>query len=1159
MEAGGPGGRDWCLARLPRRLPSRATGTVWLSILCVGAVRTSLPGRIAVTPEPFGAHGPRHVILQQSEPHVRQQTRKARTKPSPKLVYGSHAEWTGHRGERRELLWAALALFFSGAVSLALEVTWTRWLRLAFGSTTWAVSTILVAYMLGLGLGGLWGARLASRPHRGWFTYGLLEIGVGVYALFVPWLFERAPWVQEVLFAQWDFWLATLGRFALAVTGLLLPTVFMGATLPVLVSAVIEARPQLGRGVGLLYGINTFGAVAGVLGATYLLFPALGLWRTNLVAALMDLAIGALAAFYLVRRTQGSVAPAPGTEERWQPVPTQGTRDWLRAAWLPLLVYGSVGFTSLAYEVSWTRALSLTVGSSTYAFATMLAAFLIGIALGALFIRRRVDRISAPTFAFGIALLLLAAASVGTSVVLQRVPDLLPWLFVYLGISEAGVTAGMLIISLLAMLPPTFLLGALFPLLVRGLARSAPASLATGSVYFANTVGSALGAFTAGFWAIPNLGLQNTLLALASINVAAAAVLLTWQAEASGRRKQLALVGAAALGVALWAMPRHWDTRNLTRGVFRFPLDEVDVGVAPIPLEGLAGSQLVYYREGWNSVVSVHRELGELGLRVNGKADASSHGDLPTQVLLGQVGMLLGGQPRRVAVIGLASGVTAGSVALHDGAQVDVIEIEPAMVEASHFFDELNHRPLERPNVRLVLDDARSFLAGTPQRYDLIISEPSNPWMSGAANLFTQEFFRLARNALSPGGKLVQWVQVYSISEEAIASILRALQLEFPYVYGFAPQFNAPDLLFVASGTPLAWEAVADLTAAPAAVRADLARVGVYSAADLWSLLLLVPESVQELAARAPTTNSDDNMFVELVTPWTLYDTAAGMRNWQVLESTSKAVARFWREAPGINSPAALAELGLAYVRRGNVGIARALYDTGREHGGGPEVEALGCALEVAPAEDSEQARSRLLPQLRRAAGARPHSHELQLLLGQWELDQANHLQALEQADRALRLRPDDDRGRALRFEALLGLGRHEEAWLEAERLLPSPYAVRNLELKAKAAQAALQSGRHQQAAQLLREYLEWYPDSPQEWEALATAHERAGNSSGAALARRNAAQAKRNVVLLLHQQARRLALVGDRDGAGKRLRTVLLFDPSYAPAREDLHRLGVM
>ncbi len=1053
--------------------------------------------------------------------------------------------------------WAAALLFLSGAASLALEVTWTRWLRLAFGSTTWAVSTVLVAYMLGLGLGGLWGGSLARRGRNGWLLYGLLEAGVGVYALLVPKVFSLAPLAQQAWFADWDFWSATLARFALAVVLLTPPTVLMGATLPVLVATVLGASGHgVGRGVGLLYGSNTLGAVAGVLAATFVLFPSLGLTRTNLLAATTDLAIAALAVLYCAKRT-GEPSPAVGaspaaprnarTTKPSKPVP----------AWLVATVYGSVGFCALAYEVAWTRSLAPTVGSSTYAFGTMLAAFLLGIAAGSLLIRRLADRLVNPLRTFATGLLALAIFGLTSSQLLHRLPDLQPWIFVFFGFSPSGVVASVLTASMLIMLALTVVLGTLFPLLVRALSSHLTAPAATGLLYFTNTLGSALGAFVTGFWAIPAIGLQRTILALATMNALASGLITRWCLDTDLRFRRALSSIALAIAVAVWAIPWPWDPQNLARGVFRFPLDEIDVGVGPQPLEGTKRSELLFYREGWNSLVSVHRVLGELGLRVDGKADASAHGDLPTQVLLGHIGVLFGSKPTRAAVIGLASGVTAGSLALHPNVQVDVIEIEPAMVPASHFFDSLNHRPLEQPNVRLVLDDARSFLAARKGSYDLIVSEPSNPWMSGAANLFTAEFFRSAREALSPQGKLLQWVQVYSIQPEAVAAILRALQVEFPYVYGFYTEPGSPDLLFLSSLEPLTAAGLPNFEEQPASVAADLQRIGVHATADLWSLLRLSPHATAALARRAPVPNSDDNMFVELSTPWSLYDTGALGHNWAVLRPLAEEIVNFWRNAFTGDEPARLATLGLAYLQQNELAIARQLLELARASGKAPENEALALALEATTAKEPGEARARLLPQLRMLGTLLPRSRVISLSLAEWELEQMNFSQALDAANTVLASWPGDLPAQRIRFEALLGLGRFQQAWGEAQRLLASPYALRNHELKVKAAQAAHQSGDLASAERLLWDYLEWYPDSPQEWETLADLYEKLGDRARGGMARRNAEQAKRNVVLELHQQARRLTLIGDRQGAAQRLRTAFLFAPDYTLAREELKALG--
>lgn len=1076
----------------------------------------------------------------------RHQRKTAKTKGHDEPLRTSH------------LGWAALLLFVSGAASLSLELTWMRWLRLTFGSTTWAVSTILVAYMLGLGLGGLWGAFLARRYRNGWSVYGSLEAGVGLYAFLVPTLFAVLRFVQARFLADLDFWPVTLARFFLSIMALTPPTLLMGATLPVLVQAVFTSSRPAGRVVALLYGVNTLGAVAGVCTTAFLLFPTLGLWRTNAAAALADLGLGAAAVLYLARRFQLEQGRSAANEGTVADSARQKRGRLAPAAWLALAVYGTVGFSSLAYEVAWTRALAPTIGSSTYAFAAMLAAFLVGIGFGSLLMQRFVQRVAAPFLTFAWGLLALTVIAFCTGVVLQRLPDLQPWLFLYFGAAPSGLATSLFVASLTVMLPSTLLLGALFPLLVHALGRWLVPSAATGLLYFVNTVGSASGAFVAGFWAIPSLGLQRTLLVLATLTAAASLVLARWCGEHRSGSRAALLLGAPLLILGLWAVPWRWDAANLTRGVYRFPLDEIEVGVAPKPLEGVAQSELLFYRDGWTSVISVHRLLGELALRVNGKADASSHGDLPTQVLLGHLGVLFHARPERAAVIGLASGVTAGSLSLHESVQVEVIEIEPAMAEASRFFDSLNHRPLERPNVRLRFDDARSYLAARKGAYDLIVSEPSNPWMSGSASLFTREFFQVAREALTPRGVLVQWVQVYALDSDTLATILRALRAEFSYVYGFATNPGSADLLFIASNQELAPSKFARLEDCEPAVVADLARVGIESTEQLWSLLFLPPTAVERLASRSSIMNTDDNMFVELATPWSLYDTTALSENWRALAAASSAVGPFWRESDLLKNAADAAELGLAYLERNQEAAARSLLELAEFQGGGPETRALRAALAAQADDGAAETQARLLPDLREASAARPDSRALSLLLGAWELDQMNYPQALDAADRLLRVRPGDLSARALRFEALLGLGRYGEAWQEAQALLASPYAVRMPVLRAKAAQAALRSGEAQQAAVLLRQYLEMYPDSPQEWNLLAEVYAQLGEEQQAAAARRNVRQAKENVVLALHQQARRLALAGEREAAVQRLRTALLFAPDYAPARDDLRKLGV-
>src|SRR5690606_35146179 len=261
-----------------------------------------------------------------------------------------------------------------------------------------------------------------------------------------------------------------------------------------------------------------------------------------------------------------------------------------------------------------------------------------------------------------------------------------------------------------------------------------------------------------------------------------------------------------------------------------------------------------------------------LALKVNGKTDASTSIDMSTQVLLGELPLLFGPPAKKVLVIGFASGVTVGSVAKHaEVEQIDAVEIEPGIVEASRFFDAVNGRPLEDQRVRVVLDDGRTYLSSTREKYDVVISEPSNPWMSGVSNLFTRDFFAAVRGALAPGGRLLQWIHLYAMEPQAFQSILAALRAEFAYVYAFAYARGHADLLLLASERPLTRDDLPRWDELAPALHDDLRRTGVYDTADLWSLLVLEPDEVDALAAAAQIVKSDDNLFIELGAPWMLY------------------------------------------------------------------------------------------------------------------------------------------------------------------------------------------------------------------------------------------------------------------------------------------------
>jgi spermidine synthase len=1038
---------------------------------------------------------------------------------------------------------AALALiacfFVSGAASLVLEVVWTRGLRLVFGSTTLAVSTVLVAYMAGLGAGGLVGGRLAARSARPVRAYGWIELGIGLYALAVPFLIAALPALAGAWLAELPFWPAALVRFAVALALLAPPTFGMGLTLPLITRAlVVEARA--GGGIAVLYGVNTLGAVAGVLLATFALLPALGVRTSSVAAAAVDLAVGALA-LLLARRFPALEREAP---------PPAPARE-LSARWNPaLLAYATVGFSALVYEVAWTRALAMVMGSSLYAFACMLAAFLFGIGAGSLAARGFVDRLRRPLFAYALGIALLGVVSLVCLVALPALPALFMRLVRASGGSPGALAFAQFGTALLVMLPPALVLGALFPLLARVQASVEGAASATGDVYFANTAGSALGAFLAGFVLLPALGLRGTAALAIAINALACAGLLLWRGHDTFARR--AALAAAPLALAAWmvAAPPSIDTRPLAFGGFsatRIFDATPDVSV----IEGIHDEEVLFYRDGLSATVSVHRYRGGVSLHTNGKADASSNVDMPTQVLIGQVPMLFGPPAKSALVIGWASGVTAGSIARHPVERIDVVELEPAMLEASRFFDDVNGRPLEDPRLRMIVDDGRSYLARTTERYDVIASEPSNPWLTGVANLFTREHFRAARNALAPGGRLLQWFPLYAIDPEILRSVLAALRAEFPHVYAVLIDRRVPDLLLLATTEALRREDLPVFEELPESVRSDLERVGTRSTADLWSLLRLLPADVDALIGPHAVPNTDDNLFVELRSPWLLYaDDFADDGSGPGARSAALIDAFKLGEWPLVEPAAAErdldpGELALSHIRaRRDRAVAESLAQIGGDSGPALAARAELDRLEFGLDVDEYRAR------LDTAVAAAPDSFAVRMVRARARLATNDADGALEDVARAAELRPDDASAALLHASILIQLGRSAEAWNALQPVLASESGKLDPIAWLLAGRAGIESDRIAEGLPWLERYVQAEPGQVSAWQLLETAYTAQSRVADAGRARRNQST---NLYLI--------ALGAERDGDAERaratLRRALDLTPEHEPSRAALARLG--
>src|SRR5579884_522228 len=692
---------------------------------------------------------------------------------------------------------ALILFFFSGVNALIYQMVWMRELVLVFGASMFAISTLLTAFMGGLALGSDFFGRRADRYPNSLRVYGLLELGIGGYAFLVPLLLSSLIPIYQYLyqFFHFSFYVFSLVRFVMAVLILLLPTALMGGTLPVL-ARLYKNNAEVGKGVGLLYAVNTLGAVAGVLGAGFVLLPTLGLQKTVLFSAMLNAGVG-LAAIGRGRSKTVSVEESIHRTAASAPKRDSSLRRAL------FITFALSGFAAMIYEVVWTRILTLILGSTLYSFATMLATFLMGLAIGSALFSFFLKRFSRP-------LLLLALVQGGIALfafVGEFLFPLIPVLFFKLleiFHSEGGIlSASKFFIAGSVMLIPTLLMGGVFPLVIHLLTsggsteskrrdRAVETGLGSivGRAYAMNTVGTIVGSFAIGFLLLPSLGIQKSL-HVAILTNAALSLLLWMRMREMGDARLWGVGGVGAFLVIVSFSTPAWNPLQMSSELFG----------------KLSTLDLLYYKEGISSTVTVveHPTLAKqphLTLAIDGKPNASTTGDMKTQVLVGHLPMLLAPQAKEVMSIGHGSGITTGSIATHPLSKLVTLEIEPAVVEASRFFDRFNGNVLDDPRVQLVVDDARNYLILSKDRFDVIVSEPSHPWRSGSSKLFTEEFFRLGRSHLRPCGIFAQWIHFYGIRAPELKAVVRTFHSVFPQVFIFytddytVVEFQTPKSLF---------------------------------------------------------------------------------------------------------------------------------------------------------------------------------------------------------------------------------------------------------------------------------------------------------------------------------------------------------------------------
>ena len=709
----------------------------------------------------------------------------------------------------------------SGFAGLIYESIWSHYLKLFLGHAAYAQTLVLALFMGGMAVGSwlcsLWSARWRNLL-RG---YALAEGAIGLAGLAFHGVFVAATELAytSILPALGGELTASLFKWTLAGVLILPQSVLLGMTFPLMSAGLIRRFPAApGESLAMLYFTNSLGAAIGVLASGFVLIESLGLPGTVTTAGVLNVALAAVV--WALARDAEPTAPSAGPQR--DPRIGEPYRVYLAVALL-------TGAASFMFEIGWIRMLSLVLGASTHSFELMLSAFILGIACGGYWVRRRIDSIADPMRFLGVVLTVMGLLALATLPLYGEMFGVMQLVIQALARTDAGYALFLVAshgIALAVMFPATFCAGMTLPLITYVLLRGGRGEKAIGAVYSANTLGSILGVFFAAHLGLPLLGLKGLIACGAALDATLGLVLL-WRL--AGER--ILRIGAAALSLLCFGTVValvHLDPYKMASGVFRHG-----------DLYTARDATILMHRDGKTATVSLMDFGTDRSLRTNGKSDGAINmdpggarvSDEVTMTLTAAIPLAYRPDAVTAAVIGIGTGLTThtllGSSTLRS---VETVEIEPAMAEASRQFTPRNSNAFADRRSHIVFDDAKTYFSTRNRKYDIIISEPSNPWVSGVSSLFTTEFYRLVRRHLNENGVLVQWFQMYEIDVSLIASVLEALGENFPDYAVFAS--TGSDLLIVAGETAALSRPLADVTAIPGVGR-ELRRVEVDSVRDL--------------------------------------------------------------------------------------------------------------------------------------------------------------------------------------------------------------------------------------------------------------------------------------------------------------------------------------
>lgn len=762
--------------------------------------------------------------------------------------------------------------FLSGACGLVYEIIWTRMLTLIFGVTVYAVSAVLCAFMLGLALGSLIFGRLADRTARPLRVYGFMEIGIAALALLFPILLDAAAPLFLLIHKHFyaSYHLFSIMRFLAVLPLLLGPTILMGGTLPILSRHFVRRYKNFTHELGLLYAINTAGAVAGVFVVGFVLLAALGIERSIAATAALNVTVGVLALVldFMCKKQPATAEEeaeenaSPATEAAAQAAdPYAVTRGQALTA---MIAISLSGFASLGLEVLWTRVLVFHTHNSTYAFSAMLMIFLTGLAVGGWLLGRISGSIRRPLFVFG-----LLEAGIGLwAIVSMQLNEYMIQINAFLTdiipLSDWNKAIALILIkSTIILLAPTIMMGMTFPLAARMMtAHMGELGRKVGLVYAANTLGTVAGSFVVGFFLIPLIGMRNSFIAVAALNIAIAIGLFLMARPMGRAPRWCAALGAAALLLGLLCVV----PRDVMKRVYSELLGRV-----------------VYYKEEVTDTIMVIDFPDDSGrpnkdlrwLVFSDGRGTAGHQTRQENHYCAHLPMLLHkGDPRRVLVICIGSGNTIGAFRQYKCLEsIDCVDLSSGIPDAARYFEtnEGVFNPPVDPRIKFHAEDGRTFLLGSQKKFDVIQLEPPEMHTAGVVFLFTSDFYEICRKKLNPGGIVLQWINTWKLTDEETRICIASFQKAFPH----GTIWQTPvlgHLLFVGTEEPLTipLKRVEKFLAREPGVYKQLVSDNMHDLKTFFSLLLMNETTLKQYCANTPVS-TDDKTIIDYANPKAIF------------------------------------------------------------------------------------------------------------------------------------------------------------------------------------------------------------------------------------------------------------------------------------------------